>query len=209
MRRTLLSLGFVSVCVAGPAIADTAARDPSGEMADYMLDKDAARTSSVVQSGMLSGRIVEPLTDAGDGPGYLLAIDYTLKIFGSTYQGSECVEVPSLYFSPDFMVKLRETKHYETAKFKVDHKGFGNAHTLDGHDYPNADRIFIYDITTSDCGSESKLPWDLPRLASEIEDLTIAGYIYQGIPVLGAVKVDIAGKYSGLKIRAGADYKTP
>lgn len=48
-----------------------------------------------------------------------------------------------------------------------------------------------------------------PSPQSEIQNLKVLAHIYPGIPVLSAVQIDISGKYEGMNIKAGADYKTP
>ena len=41
----------------------------------------------------------------------------------------------------------------------------------------------------------------------QIEDLKLAAHVFTGLPVLGAVKLDLSGTAQGMKIKAGFDYK--
>ncbi len=42
----------------------------------------------------------------------------------------------------------------------------------------------------------------------DVEDLQIRAAIFAGVPVLGAVKLDVSGIVSGFSFKAGADIKT-
>ncbi len=204
-----VALGLVA---AGAARADD--RDPTGERADYVLDHDAARTSSLVQDGSMTGVVNGP---SADGLTYEVQLDYNFKLrLLGNQAGTEHMPIDNAYFTPEFMEQLRISGEYTGAKFKVRWLNFEDARTLDRHFYPHCDRILIYDI-------DAKADLPLVRVAqglligaaggptpdAQLDDMEIRADIFYGVPVLGAVKLDITGKYSGLDVKAGADYKAP
>jgi len=190
-------------------------RDPLGEVADYKVDRASARTSSMIQSGTMKAAVFGFHPDHADGPSYSVKIDYTLRIqFVGNRSGTEFVTAPESYFTPQFMQDLRANGEFISDSFKVQHLGFSDARTLDGGFYPNCDKVRIYDIQTVENG--------LIRFAGQLlqssddhepnvgfEDLVIVAHIKEGLPVLGAAKIDVSGKYEGARVKAGADYERP
>lgn len=193
--RTVVSC-FFALAIAGSAFGDQ--RDPLGERADYKVDRSSSRTSSMFTGGSLEAVITEALPDNGNGPAHRTKIDWTLKVqVIGNQSGSRDVKVPDVYFSPEFLDELRIKGTYEGPDFKLKHMGFGDAHNMDGAFYPNCDKILIYDMP------------NVARANADIDDLEILAHVQYGIPVLGAVKMDIKGKFRGQRIKVGADYKTP
>ncbi len=183
-------------------------RDPLSEIANYQLDKASSRTTSIVKDGSVTMSVV-------NGTSYKLKISYRLKLsIGGNRQGDLILELPDGFFSENFMVELRKSKHLETANLKLDYLGTANANTLDGHFYPNCDMVKIYDIVPS---AETAALFQFLKVISgnelagdeDFKDVTLVGAVYPGIPVLGAVKFDLAGKYMGVSVRAGGDYVAP
>jgi hypothetical protein len=214
MFRSMIMGLSVMALGASSALAQ-ATRDPVGESAYYVVDRASSRTSSLVLSGNLTATIAQYNPDA-EPPTYDANIDYTLKLqFLGTRTGSIAMSVDEAYFSTDFLEKLRADGEFVGAKFKVRHLGYADARTKDGHTYPNCDKVLIYDIDTSSSGSAPFLGLATSLLArsgvagEELEDLQITAHIAPDVPVLGAVKLDVAGKYQGTSVRAGADYQTP
>jgi hypothetical protein len=188
------------------AVALAQTRDPVGERADYVLDRDSSRTSSLVRSGSLVGYVVQYLPD-NQPPAYDTHLDYSLRlqIFGS-YNGSVGIPIDAPFFTPQFLEDLRVSGHYESPKFKIDHLGYEDATTLAGIAYPNCDVVRIYDIDYS-LTQLGPMQAQQPLGGNEIDNLVIVAHIYYGVPVLGAVKLDISGTYQGIGIRVGADYQ--
>jgi hypothetical protein len=187
LAATLIALG---------ASAAHAQRDPAGETAHYKVDRDSSRTSALFTSGTLDGVVVEP---SADGSEYKVDIDWTLRVsvLGSQ-SGHRTVDVPAEYFSPAFLTDLRINGEYQGPDFKLRWLGLGNAYNLDGRVYLNCDKVLIYDI------ADSEAP-----LAADIDDMEITAHIQYGVPVLGAVKMDVSGKYQGQRVKVGADYEAP
>lgn len=191
------------------------ARDPIGDVADYKVDRASARTSNMIQSGIMKAVVNAYQPDHADGPSYNVQIDYTFRIqFLGTRSGSKAVTVPEIYFTPEFMENLRVNGEYISDSFKVQHLGYADARNLDGGVYTNCDKIKIYDVQTVNNG--------LVRMADEIlrssegvettadfEDVVITAHVKEGLPVLGAAKIDISGLYDGVRVKAGADYQRP
>ncbi|MCX6126090.1 MAG: hypothetical protein NTV34_15260, partial [Proteobacteria bacterium] len=122
-------------------------RSPMGEEADYALDKGGSRTSNLISKGSGNGLVDQDLPDHEFGPSYGTLMNYQLvvKIQG-TYTGSMRFVFPDEYFTPQFMVDLRQNGTFETRDYKMKHEGRGDARTLDGGTYPQCDRILMYDI---------------------------------------------------------------
>ena len=194
MRLLIVGLLFLSSAVFAQA------RNPVGEQADYVVVNDPARTSSMIRSGTLDATVTEHLPDAENGEAFEVLINYDFVIqFYGRQSGSRAVEVPAEYFGEDFIRSLRQRGTYEHEKFKMRHDGFADAQNQDGQSYPSCDIVTMYDIDTGrDQGSF------LPELAG-IENLQIKLHIFHGTPVLGAVKIDVSGEYSGMPIKAGGD----
>jgi hypothetical protein len=122
-------------------------RNPVGEKANYELDRNSSRTSSLIQSGSLSAEVTQHLPDADGGAAYEAKIDYQFRItLVGNRSGTEYVNAPEEYFTEQFLIDLRANGHYESPQFKIDHEGYANARTLDGRTYENCDKVKIYDI---------------------------------------------------------------
>jgi hypothetical protein len=191
------------------------ARDPIGEMADYKVDRASARTSGMIQSGNMKAVVNSYQPDHPDGPSYNVQIDYTLRIqFLGTRTGTQVVTVPETYFSPEFMQDLRSNGEYISDSFKVQHLGYADARNMDGGVYSNCDKIKIYDVQKIDNGL-TRMADDILKASERIEpkagieDMVIVAHIKEGLPVLGAAKIDVSGVYDGVRVKAGADYERP
>jgi len=201
------------------------ARNPVGETADYQLDRNSARTSSMIKSGTMDAKVIRELPDATDGPAFETAVSYDFEIqFMGNQSGTELVAVAEEFFTEEFLQQLRTNGTYESSEFKIRHEGYADARNLDGKFYPRCDKLLFYDINTSKMERLSasapvvhmivqlfNAAADAYRIDpnASIEDLKIRAHIFVGIPVLGAAKIDMSGKYSGVNIKAGADYISP
>ena len=186
--------------------------DPLGQAANYNIDKDPKRTSSMLKSGTIKLSIPKEGEDQSKGPAYQVRIDYKFKVaLMGDYAGSKETQVEKEYFTEDFLKTLREKGHYEGQYFKADHLGYADAKNMDGKFYPNCDKVLLYDLKEpsalnlfKDLLANMVNPGDADR--SDIQDLKVLTHIYVGVPVLGAVKVDISGDYQGVAVKAGGDY---
>jgi len=200
-------------------------RNPVGEVADYRLDRNSARTSSMIKSGTMQTKVTKELPDAADGPAFEVALSYDFDVqFVGHQQGTELVDVADEFFTEEFLQKLRTDGAYESPEFKIKHQGYADARNLDGKFYPHCDKLLFYDVKTDKetvAGNSAPLvrmavqlldsaadAYDVDPNAT-IEDLKILAHVFVGIPVLGAAKIDMSGKYSGMSIKAGADYIAP
>jgi hypothetical protein len=204
-----ISAFVIALLMAQAAVADP--RDPIGEFADYQIDRDPDRTTSYIRSGTLYS-VVESFNagDAENEPSYSTRIDYDFNIqWIGRRQGTSYIDVPQEYFTEEFKEELRTTGYYESDKFKVEHLGYADGSNMDGAFYPNCDVIRIYDIQDVK-QADFITALMAPRLMSEeIENLEIVAHIADGMPVLGAVKIDMSGDYQGMPVKAGGDYYTP
>lgn len=190
-------------------------RDPVGEFADYTVDRNSSRTTGMIQRGVLKAAVTTFQPDHSDGPSYEVKIDYTFKIqFLGVRTGTELVSVPDVYFTPEFLADLRVNGEYISDSFKVQHLGFADVRTMDGGVYPNCDKIRIYDIKQEGLGiigiARQMLTFSNdPTTASDFENMEILAHVKEGLPVLGAAKIDVSGIYQGMNVKAGSDYDRP
>ena len=184
------------------------ARDPVGEKASYQLDRQRSRTSSLITGGEFKAQVVEKNEDVDGEISFRTVLHYQLRLgFFARKTGFVGLNIPADYFSKGFMEKLREEGSYETAQFTIRHLGRSDVRSKSGVIYKDADLIKIFDITTEQDYNDG-----INSYASEgsaLEDLVVTAAIYPGVPVLGAVQIDVAGYYQGKRIRAGADYVVP
>jgi hypothetical protein len=190
------------------------ARDPLGETAQFQLDRNGSRTTGMIQSGTGLAKVNQFLPDHANGPGYEVALDYDITVqFYGRNQGTAKWVFPQEFFEPSFMEKLRQTGTYETPDYKLRHEGFADAKTQDGGVYPHCDKILIYDVKIP----ENFVDFFYPIIGlspnyvenPDIQDLKIRTHLFQGVPVLGAVKLDLAAKVKGMNVKAGFDYRRP
>lgn len=212
--RFLMALTSVCWLMSGLAQAD---RNPVGEYAFYKLDRNSGRTSGMFTRGEFETRVTRELLNE-NGKLFQVKLDYSLTVqFMGTQTGSELIDVPSEYFSAEFLDEIRETGSYETSDFKVRHMGFADARNMDGEFYPNCDKLLFYDIKTGrSAGLRSLLfkgvqaayqdAGEIPPTDGDIENLKLLVHVKYGLPVLGGVKLDVSGVYRGMNLKAGADY---
>jgi hypothetical protein len=194
-----------------------AQRDPVGEVANFNLDRNSSRTSSAVRSGTLQTVVTRPLVDADGNSSFEVMTRWDLNVsLVGRQRGERPVDVPEEYFTEEFLVRLRADQYWEAPKFKMRHEGFATVRTMDGRVWADTDKIVIYDIRDSKAlGAFGDLARSVLGVALEdapsptIDNLVIRGNIKFGVPVLGAVKIDVSGRYNGMNIKAGADYVSP
>lgn len=213
---TLLTV-ISSISFATTTNVNSCGRNPVGEQANYDLVK-GSRTTGLIKKGTFDSEIVEFKPEAEKGPAYVAKLKYDLKVtFVGRHQGEQNIDVPVEFFTQEFVERLRKEKTIETPKFKVDHLGFEDAETKFGLRYENCDKIKIYDVQMEGQKFLSHFARALASGAnpfieiqnSQIEDLEIIALRTNGIPVLGAAKIDIKGKAKGYRFKAGFDYKDP
>lgn len=218
MVRALLLRALFFLCMSPGMLQAAPHRDPVGERANYMLDKNASRTSGMVVSGKASGYVDEFLPNHPDGPSYSVKLDYEFVVsLMGTYKGSMKMVFADEFFSPAFMQELRKTGYYESPEFKIKYEGRADARNLDGGFYPQCDKIFIYDIKISPAFRlkvahapiGKSIKGRKKRAGPTIENLQIHAHIFEGVPAIGAVKLDLSGKVQGVATKAGFDYKKP
>ncbi len=213
MIRHILVAVLSIFTTAATARADSP-RNPLGETANYQLDKATTRTSGVIQSGTGAAKVTEFLPDHESGPSYNVSLDYDFMVqFYGRQKGTTKWAFRDEFFTPEFMENLRRTGTYETPDYKIRHEGYGDARNMDGGVYPHCDKVLIYDIKMSESNPFSELIYAAAGLDPyrgdnpQIEDLKLAAHVFTGLPVLGAVKLDLSGTAQGMKIKAGFDYK--
>jgi hypothetical protein len=212
---TMLALGLSSTVFASTGTGPD--RDPIGEFADYKVDRNSSRTTSMIQSGTMKAEVTNFIPDHADGPSYEARIDYTFKIqMMGTRTGTEIVTVPEVYFTPEFMQDLRTNGSYVSDSFKVQHQGYADVRTMDGGVYPHCDKIRIYDVQSEIAATVPMINVARQLLGptgqqpdGDFEDMEIIAHIKEGLPVLGAAKIDVSGLYQNMRVKAGADYERP
>lgn len=186
--------------------------DPLGQSANYKIDKDPKRTSSMLKSGTIKLSVPNEGKDQSMGPAYQVKIDYKFNVaLMGDYEGTKETQIEKEYFTEEFLQELREKGHYDGQYFKADHVGYADATNMDGKFYPHCDKILLYDLK-----EPSNLNFFKDFLATvadplfadreDIQDLKVLIHVFVGVPVLGAVKIDVSGIYQGMNVKAGGDY---
>jgi hypothetical protein len=180
-----------------------------GQTANYQLDKNPKRTMSMIKSGTVKTSILGFLETTPQGPAYDVEVSYKMNVaMMGLKEGNQKKAFEREFFAPEFLENLRKNGSYEGKYFKAKHQGYADAKNLDGKFYPHCDRVFIYDIQEPPIFADIlAVPLEIDR--GKLEDVKVLAHIYPGIPVLGAVKIDLTGKYSGMSVKAGGDYFTP
>ncbi|NBT59169.1 hypothetical protein EBT16_10340 [bacterium] len=209
----LAILGFLLVSLGAPALA----AEPDqlvGQKAHFKLDKNPKRTSSMIKDGTFLGTIKKYHPDTDAGPAMEVTLDYKFNVqWVGDQTGVETGFIDYQYFTPEFLESLRKNKKYESENFKAIHQGYESVKTLSGKSYPNCDIVLLYDIKdTLNNELRSTLSGFLASIVqaktqADIQDLKVQIRVYPGIPVLGAVQIDVSGKYEGMAVKAGADYE--
>lgn len=202
----IVSLGLT----AGMALA----HDPTGETADYVIDRNSARTSSMILGGNGTVTVLGPATDSEGKAVYDVQLRYKAKvILMGEKEGVEDIQIDREFFEPEFMAKLRAEGQYSSESFKIKHLGYRDARNMDGGVYPHCDYVLFYDIKTRE-PLEDFLVWIGSALgglvsSGDVQDVKVYAHIKEGVPVLGAVKMDASAVVKGNFIKAGVDYKRP
>lgn len=197
---------------------------PVGESAAYKLDKNRARTSTLIKAGSFDASVTSYNPDAADGPAYNVLFNYDLDVmFYGRQQGTGNMELAEEIFTPAFMERLRADGELVTDQFKIKHLGIENVSTRDGLSVSEADIVEIYDIRLDQPGAfigmvksmikAMATPVTLHQQDKGLEDfqnIKIKGALKLGaVPVLGVVKADLSGTYTGIFIKAGFDFVSP
>jgi len=156
-----------------------------GARAHYQLSHDRNRTTPLVQDAALDVTIVEVADEK-----VILSIDYFYKLMtGDITPGGEIVSIPIEAFAPGNLDKLRNGEVLVTPEATFVYSGIETI-TINGLRY-------VTDVLRA---TNVKSP--LPGLT----ELTGKVYLSDSIPVLGVVRVDVAGLYNRLRVKASVDY---
>lgn len=214
MKALLISL--ISALVLSSSVI---AYDPGllvGQKANFKLDKNPKRTTSMLKDGTFLATITSYHPDLSNGPAFDVALDYTFNVqLMGEQKGVENGYIDEEYFTEEFLINLRKNGKYESENFKAIHQGYKNVTTLQGKSYPNCDVILLYDIKDSkDFPLKSHLSGFLAKVGrletkADIENMKVLMHVYPGVPVLGSVLIDVSGTYEGMAVKAGADYMAP
>jgi len=199
----------------GSAFAE--GRDPIGEQAYYQLDKNSQRTTSMIKDGYFTTQVAGVSENAAS-PSFDVNLVYHFDIqFMGVQEGNRDVVIEQKYFTEAFLQEIRQSGQYETTDFKVKHMGYATVINMDRTRYENCDKLLFYDIKTSSSNPIAKLLLAAAEASlisrggsigpdPEIENLKILTHVKYGIPVLGAVKIDMSGVVQGMNVKAGGDY---
>lgn len=189
------------------------ARNPVGDFAKYELDKGSGRTSYLIRSGNLETRVLS------EGAGVYrstLAYDVNVLMAGRK-KGVEELDVPAEFFSKNFRKDLRRHKISDQGIFKLKHLGVETVTTKSGITYKDCDKILAYDIKMNESSDFQEFIQEALKTQYEflddddivregVRDAKVVLHITDGIPVLGAAKIDVSGVVSGFRMKAGFDY---
>ncbi|MCX6117614.1 MAG: hypothetical protein NT027_08740 [Proteobacteria bacterium] len=213
-KTTLIALtSLASAWIATTSFSATF-RDPLNETAHFQLDKSSDRTSRLVSKGTIDNTVSRIILDAnGNSYGVTMDYDVSMKVTGSFKDSFEMV-FPENFFTPNFIENLRRSGLYTSKDYKIKYEGQSNASTQDGKEYPNSDVLLIYDISVDAFAGLSDLltaaaGFDPSNKDLPMTDMKIKAHVFQGIPALSAVKLDLTGKIKGVPSKLGFDYVSP
>ncbi len=188
------------------------ANDRIGERADYELDRNRNRTTSLIQAGSLKTTILG-YNEAGENSEatYTTEIAYKLDILmAGKQEGVEKPMIAESFFNDEMIHRLRAEKEIQTDNYKAKHLGYQTVKNKDGVVYENCDIIYFYDINM---GLSSELNHILFALLGQhdgrfLDNVSAKLARKAGLPVLSLAKIDIAGRHSGIRFKAGFDLKS-
>lgn len=187
-----------------------------GQKANYKLDKNPKRTTSMLTDGNFLATITKYHPNAEGGPAMEIDLDYQFQVqLMGEQKGVETTLVDHKYFTEEFLNELRTKGKYESENFKAIHQGYKDVKTLQGKFYAHCDVILLYDLKdTQNMPLKSDISGFLATIArteihADIKDMKVLMHVYPGVPVLSAVQLDISGKYEGMAVKAGSDYVAP
>lgn len=215
MGKSLFLAGMFTFMLSVTAFA----RNPVGEFAEYKLDKNGHRTSSILRSGDLKFTVVSETSDA-----YNVKFDYKVRVLGKRYEGEKEQKVAREYFDSEFMSRLKKEGELNQGQYKIKYLGTEDVKTIFNIQYPGCDKIFLYDFQKLFERDEDVLESEIitalveayqreidePTVqisGADVKDLEVTMRVTPTIPVLGAVKFDVSGKVRGITVRAGFDYQ--
>ncbi len=190
-----------------------------GETASFDLDKSRNRTSSLIQEGAITTTIIAYNQETAETKAtYTTQIDYDLDILmAGNQEGTEKQMIEESFFTEEFIIRLRREQLVQTDNFKVKHLGYENVSNKDGALYKNCDILSFYDINMNISSDFNRLVQALANQVEDedsdedndkdvIEDISIKMARKEGLPVLSVAKLDITGRHSGIRFKAGFDY---
>jgi len=222
MRKSLLFVGLFSFLLSNPSFA----RNPQGQFANYKLDRSQARTSSIMQKGLVKLEVgtFKP-TPGGDGTTgkYVTKVTYDIKaLFAGHMKGTKIFDVPSDIFDPELIERVRNEGEIDAVIFKMKHLGIEDVRTGSGVTYPSCDKVLIYDMKLDKIPSLGTFILETFRKAhspdderfknlklADVKNLKVIFYVTSSLPVIGAAKMDGSAKISGFDIKVGFDYVPP
>ncbi len=187
------------------------AENPLGQTADYKLDKNPKRTSSMIQSGTVHASVPTYIENAETAPSYQVNLDYHFNLgMMGVYNGTEKAVIEKEFFTSEFIESLRINGTYKGKYFNAKHMGFADAKNMDGKFYPHCDKVLLTDLKKPGTFLliRDLLSTMLSTERDNIEDLKVLAHIFVGVPVIGAVKLDVSGVYNGMAVKAGGDYSS-
>lgn len=156
-----------------------------GAHAHYQLSHDRNRTTPLVQNATLDV-VIDEVTDEK----VTLSVDFFYKLMtGDNTPGGRIVSIPIEAFAPGNLDKLRDGEVLVTPDATFAYSG--------------TETIFINGLRyETDVLKATSIRSPLPGLS----ELTGRVYLSNAIPVLGVVRVDVAGLYNRLRVKASVDY---
>jgi hypothetical protein len=178
----------------------------SADFAQYRVVKDSKRTSGIIHSGMLRVDVERRTSDS-----LPTTVTYRLQVkFYGDFAGKQSIMIPKEYFTKAFLQELRVSKVFKGENFTVKHMGFGKTKDYHGKIYENCDLLYFFDIKTVGrhyykYPTRHRNGGRVIRINQEIKNPRILAHIKYGLPVIGAVSLDMKGKFMGINGKIGAD----
>ncbi len=176
---------------------NSSVRNPVGEKANFVLVK--GRSDGIIDSGSIKSQVL--ISQSKPDTEFNVSLSYFFQThFSGDRRGTMVIPLKKEFFAPEFLENLRKTGKYEDDRFKAEYLGTLNKFTTlagKGTTYENVDEIRLYDIDSSLSPNQ------------KFEDMEIHALVKEGIPVLGAISLDIKGTDTdglSIRVRVGTDY---
>lgn len=187
MKYNIIKLFITFVCTFSNSLLAVSI----DEQAFYKVNKDPRRTSSIIKAGEL----ILSLDFMHDMQTYVLNLDYTINTdMMGLIKKQKKLYLPVEYFEEKFLIDLKQNGFYQTDKIKAKYLGQSTVKNMDGTIYENCDVIFLYDLN---------LESDILNQPTKLKFLII--YLSQGVPVIGASRLDVRENLLGLLVNIGFD----
>jgi len=193
-----------------PAPVPSPNPSPVGQVAKYQVDtKTAGRTTGAVRSGTV---VLDVTGQNSTKSAYSVRIGYDLNIaVVGRKQGAQSIDIPNQYFGSQFLTELKSKGTVKTNYFTAVYGGTATITTLDGNTYVDCDKVLLSDFHAPSAlklVTDSQIGFLAGNGSAPAVNLQATLFLQPGVPVLGAVSLDLVIMAGAQNVKVGADFIT-